>query len=545
MERLCYSMYKVLIADDEVKVCKLINNLVEWDQFGLEVAAMVHDGVSALQFIKEEKPDIVITDIRMPGYDGIELIRQAKELNPEINFIIVSGYRQFDYAHNAIKYGVEDYLLKPLKKTEFTNTLTRMIKKREEAVKGQSETEDMKKRLHLDDKILKQAFLGKLMADSMVLKEDVTREEINREYHCGFIEGFYQGVIIKPDLPEENGDEQSYGLLMEKAGEITDKLLGDNFKECLVMTSKEGIVCLVNDSFNRLQELRRYLKQIRGAITTMRDVFLNVRVTIGMGEAVEEVNKIPQTLAGARAAILNRLFEGTGHILFASNVRKEALTPYEIIDTNFKNKFFNYIEALNSGGIASLIKEAGDRLSCCKEADGELILEVCREIYEIFSFGITKSYLSKKNLINQEEYEKHFYRCITLQEVFCRMTQEINGKIDELNMDKKTADKKPIRMAKQYIREKYAQPITLEEVSSQIGFNSTYFSTLFKKETGQNFLEYLTDARIQAAKQLLSDTGRSVNQVAEEVGYIDLKHFAKVFKKSTGLTPSEYRKLYY
>jgi two-component system response regulator YesN len=156
-----------------------------------------------------------------------------------------------------------------------------------------------------------------------------------------------------------------------------------------------------------------------------------------------------------------------------------------------------------------------------------------------------KNYYAKKNLLDKEEFDRQFYLCGSVTEVFHRLNEDITSKIDQLCQDKKLADKKPIRMAKQYIKEKYQLPITLEEISSQIGFNSTYFSTLFKKETGQNFLEYLTDTRIQAAKQLLADTNRSVNQVSEEVGYIDIKHFTKVFKKSTGLTPSEYRKLYY
>jgi two-component system response regulator YesN len=189
------------------------------------------------------------------------------------------------------------------------------------------------------------------------------------------------------------------------------------------------------------------------------------------------------------------------------------------------------------------MNETKEKITKYKYIDGELILDVCREIYDIFIFGM--GFLTAKDLRKKEEFERRFFRCYSLAGAFDQLTEEIVTQLEQLNQDKKLADKKPIRLAKQYIKEKYTQPITLEEVSNQIGFNPTYFSSLFKKETGQNFLEYLTDTRIQAAKQLLADTNRSVIQVSEEVGYIDIKHFTKLFKKATGLTPSEYRKLYY
>ena len=119
-------MCRVLIADDEPKVLLLIKSLIDWQTLGLDLVATANDGVAALAAIAQLRPDIVITDIRMPGYDGIELIGRAKALNPAIDFIIISGYRHFDYAQKAIRFGVEDYLLKPLKALEINQTLRKM-----------------------------------------------------------------------------------------------------------------------------------------------------------------------------------------------------------------------------------------------------------------------------------------------------------------------------------------------------------------------------------------------------------------------------------
>lgn len=141
-------MLKVLIADDEIKVCQLILHLIDWKAIGLEVAGIVNNGKSAYQFICEKSPDIVITDIRMPNYDGIELIRRSKEQFPDIYFIIISGYSQFEYAHNAIKYGVEDYLLKPLKKKELQSTLNKIIEKHNAITTIASEREELQSLVH-------------------------------------------------------------------------------------------------------------------------------------------------------------------------------------------------------------------------------------------------------------------------------------------------------------------------------------------------------------------------------------------------------------
>ncbi len=119
-------MLKILVADDEEKVCQLIIRLVDWEALEMEVVGTASNGFEALEKIRDVSPDVVITDIRMPGLDGMELIRQARLLNGELAFVIISGYRHFEYARTAIKYGVSDYLLKPIKKEELTATLSRI-----------------------------------------------------------------------------------------------------------------------------------------------------------------------------------------------------------------------------------------------------------------------------------------------------------------------------------------------------------------------------------------------------------------------------------
>ncbi len=121
---------KLLIADDEHRVCQLIENILPWEDYGIEISGMVYNGIDAFQHIQDVQPDIVITDIRMPGYNGITLIEKSIEINPDISFIIISGYRDFNYAQSALKFGAEDYLIKPVSKTELEQIIITVIEKR-------------------------------------------------------------------------------------------------------------------------------------------------------------------------------------------------------------------------------------------------------------------------------------------------------------------------------------------------------------------------------------------------------------------------------
>ena len=176
-------MLRVLIADDESKVCQLIEKLVDWDALGMEVVAVAENGIEALEKIKEFHPDIVITDIRMPGYDGLDLIRLGKEEAPKAEFVIISGYRHFEYAQMAIRYGVNAYLLKPIKKDELTETLKRLSTRFRAQTEQLSQEEKTRLAIRSDEKNLRQAFLQDLVGRRK--KETLSQPllEINREFH--------------------------------------------------------------------------------------------------------------------------------------------------------------------------------------------------------------------------------------------------------------------------------------------------------------------------------------------------------------------------
>jgi two-component system response regulator YesN len=533
-------MYRVIIADDEPKVSQLIKNLIEWEKLNLELAATAQDGITALELIKKHQPDIVITDIRMPGYDGIELIKYAKGINPDIDFIIISGYQHFDYAHNAIKYGVKDYLLKPLNKNEINATLSKMIEKYSERSRQEMH--------HLEDiKRLKNEFLRKIYLHSdMTALEETDLLQINQEYNLNFIDGCYQALIIKPDFEYQPNNQEIMRMLLGKISKIVDQNLKEICSEILWLLLEDRIFVIVNYKTENKKIFRKALNNIIDEGHLFRDFVRDLMITVSVGNAQASFVNVSQSANEAKEALNDRIVLGSGKIIQFSPELHMIKSIESIVSFEKRRKLLDMIEVLNVVEIKKWIDETEVGILGLSNVSGQFILDTINEILEIILYGLKNHANVKvvdKSLIN--EFNEALLMQNTIRTAFELTNKYIGKMLQQIADDRKNESNRPIKEAQKYINEHYASPVNLEEVSAVIGFNATYFSTLFKKETGMNFLEYVTIVRIKTAKQLLSDSKKSVLDISHEVGYSDFKHFTKQFKKVTGLTPSEYRKLYY
>jgi two-component system, response regulator YesN len=537
-------MYRVIIADDEPKVSQLIRNLIEWDNLNLEHVATAHDGISALELIKKHRPDIVITDIRMPGYDGIELIKNTKEINPNIDFIIISGYQHFDYAHNAIKYGVKDYLLKPLNKNEINATLSKMIERYKEmdCEKSRQETHQLE-----DAKRRKSEFLESIYLNSKILhNRELDLSKINQMYNVKFIEGNYQGLIIKPDFEYHANNQEVMKMLLGKISKITYENLKDICSEILLLVLEDRIYTIINYKNENKKVVRKALNNIIDECHLFRDIVENLMVTIGLGSVQTSLERIERSTQEAKEALGDRIITGCGKISQYTPELHMEKSVESIISFERRKKLIDLIEIFDDKEIKKWIDEVEMNITKLSDLSGQFVLDTQNEIIEIILYGLKNHANIKtnsKSLII--ELNETLQMQTNVQAVFKVTNKWVSETLRKITDDRKSESNRPIKEAQKYINEHYASAVSLEEVSAFVGFNATYFSTLFKKETGTNFLEYVTIARIKAAKQLLSDSKKSILDICCEVGYNDFKHFTKQFKKVTSLSPSEYRKLYY
>lgn len=539
-------MIKVVIADDEKKICQLICALVDWNDFDMEIVGVAHDGIEVLDMVKNLKPDLVITDIRMPGYDGLQMISLAKIIRKDLEFLIISGYKHFEYAQTAIKLGVNDYLLKPIKKTELSETLKKLQGKYKAKTNQMTSDEKLQLRLKYNVEKIRTGFFSDFLLKPSSNNEgrDFSVAYFNENYQLKLQDGLFQIVIIQ--LDSDNGEfyNSGMGILVQKIESLTGKNLSKNCFEMEIYIDYSRIIIAINYRAGNKDEIRKNIKEIMDDLLIQKNIFDGVDITIAMGEAQNEIGDMQKSLTAAEISVMERLVSGPGKI-FEGYPKEESQKYMDALLADFSKNMSLAVEVLDE----NMIEKSIEQLELDSKERGSLsgneVLRLVKDSVNIY-FMILRNY--QLNTGNTKQYQDRFNQeaglCSSQEKLFLNMKHTLQKTIREVMTEKKELDIKPIRIAKQYIQNNYMKHVSLEDVSSMAGFSSAYFSSMFKKECGQNFVEYISEIRMNKAKELLKNTNLSISLICEKVGYSDIKHFTQGFKKYTGLKPNEFRKLY-
>lgn len=536
-------MLKVVIADDEDRICRLIVKLIDWDMLEMSVAGIAHNGLEAIELVKTLNPDIVITDIRMPGYDGLDMIMKAKEIHEQIEFIIISGYGQFEYAQKAIQYGVSDYLLKPIKKEELEKTLLK-IKETLKDKRGQlsfEEKQDLAIQNVREEK--RYAFLSNLLLLDDESEEEFDLEKVNQDHFFSFKPGVFQFLNLKVDCDIRvlNNNRK---LLEEKVRDHIDGALKDLVYEISSLFEESSFIILINYEGNQGQALAKKYGDLMKELHADHPISKDMAFTLGVGTAVNALGKLGTSFETSRWAVEERILKGTFHVLEAGERKETDLINSEVIN-DFYLKFAQKVERLDIQGTVKVLEELKENILGMKNVTGHEIIHISKETCNLFTFTLRKNKFQIVDGISfLNDFENKCNSCKNLDMVFHTLQKFIASSMQDIMEVKTIMDSKPIRDAKRYMESNYMKNLTLDEVSGIIGFSASYFSSLFKKETGVSFIEYISEVRINRAKDLLKESDLRVSDVCEMVGYSDVKYFTKSFIKRTGLKPNEFRKIY-
>lgn len=537
---------KVLIVDDEKKLCQLIQYLVDWEKLGLTVAGVAYNGIDALQMIETNRPDIVITDIKMPGCDGLELIERVQARKIDVHFIIISGYQDFEYARKAIRYGVRDYLSKPIQEDELEEVLEKVIAERTQTAEQEKNVALLKDKVAQQSFQIKKTFLKALINQEMKNFLQNNLEEINERYHCAFCQGNYQVLYVKPDLPDMEEYDLLYRQVTEKISEICKKELQDQCYELITCEDDLGTCLLLNYPDGVFTDFRWRLKHIRSHSSSFPEISQDIHVTIGIGRPVKDLVYIEQSYLDARSAVLNRICLGVDKIIGVNEeaTEKNAFEAGEIIDNNLRNQFRERIDMYDSEGLSLLMEKICTICLETPQMDGNKIFLTAKELFDLFLLELKKSKFSTREDEMRDAFQKVFYRCTTVKDVFSGTCNLMRKYMEAEWEASRQVEIKPVKLVKSYIQDHYAETIKLEELAEMVGFNSAYFSSMFKKETGQTLTEYILEVRMEQARELLKQKDIKINHIPEMIGIGDAKYFSKQFKKVSGLTPSQYRKFF-
>lgn len=532
--------FKVIIVDDEFRIGVLIEKLIEWEKLGLQCLAVLDNGEAAYQAIMEKDPDIVITDVRMPRVNGLDLIQMTKERKENVQFIVVSGYKEFEYAHRALQYGVNHYLLKPIDEDELNNVLKELIDKLISRHEDMRNIEEMEKTVQTSKFIIRENVLKHLMNP----EKEVTSDEIEVNYQLELKDGLYQGIDVKLDYWDyEKSDSKQDKITTDRVISIIESNLEGIVKEQLICQKENlHIYCLMNYEADQMREVRNCINKILSELKAFLIRFEQYEVTIGIGTTEHEIGKIRHSIQEANHAVQNRIKCGTGRLIYVENLTLGKSVDLKEIINDHKDDLRAGIDTYNRAVFEQSINQIYAEIQTKEGLDYANFYYLSDELVEFFFDTIDVDNKEGKELKQfLLDASQHCYSVIKLK----GLLKEYMGEyLDVCMKNAESATTKPIREIQKYIEEHYAEKILLEDVAEIVELNPVYLSTLFKKETGKNFSTYLTNVRIDVAKGMLCSSNETIAAIADRVGYKDTRYFSQTFTKLVGIKPILYRKLH-
>lgn len=501
------SQYSILLVDDEEEVFSVIMKKLDWENMGFRIAGYARNGVEALELAEELLPDIVMTDIKMPYMDGLTLSRKLKELYQNIKIIIFSGFDEFEYAKEAIKIEAEEYILKPINANELREVFTRI---------GANLDRELDEKRNIEK--LRQYYMESLP----VLQEN-----------------FYT-ALIEGRIPEQDIGKflNSYGITFDGPRYVVTALhistpepqLGIDPILLAVSVKKLAEESELTGYTDAMDKFCRLAKRVCGA-----------RVTAGIGHSCGELSGLHLSYQGARNAVSYRVLYGNTR---AINIAE--IDPQEHADKTWEEQsIHNIFKKIKTGDEHSLLEAVSDcvgRFSGRGASLQKYRMFIMELIAEIFRFGNNND-LNMDEIFgeNADAYSEALQ--LDSPEALKDWLVSVGGKM-QAQVQKRATDttKTFVRRAEEYVREHYAeQSLSVETVCRNLGVSAAYFSTVFKKETGKTFINYLTDYRMEQAVELLLAGDEKTYVVAQRVGYSDPNYFSYVFKKQFGVSPSKYK----
>ena len=523
-------MYKVFIVEDEFVIREGIRNMMSYNEADYMLCGEAADGEMALAMIQELHPDILITDIKMPFMDGLELSKIVKRIMPWIRIIILSGHDEFDFARDAISIGVDEYLLKPVGATELFSVLNKVILRFEEEKKQRTNLEMLHRELNSSAYILKNQFLDKLIMGALSTT-DALREAQNA--NIDLIARYYVLINIEIDASQTEYNDllevksAINSLFKERADLIPFFRNEDNFLVIVKGSSKESID-------QGAYELANILKHEYETKT-------NAILTIGIGSVTDRIGEISKSFLDSKKTIkfLNRFKQG--QIMGINDIEKDPMTTSFIIteDHSIEEK----LKYASKADIPDIISHYAQGINNTNTQSFLFTYYILMNIVVVSSRLITELGGKPQNIIPEVDNPTLLFDLSSSQETFTAfVTQVLEKVIDFRDSCQDMRYGNIIRKARKYINDHYASAmISLNTVAAEIALSPNHFSTIFSQETGETFIEYLTRTRIEKAKSLLVTTSMRSADVALAVGYNESHYFSYLFKKNVGMSPREYR----
>lgn len=532
-------MYRLLFVDDEALIREGVSENVKWEKYGYELAGSCENGKEALAFIRNNPVDVVLTDICMPYLDGLQLSGKIFENYPEIKIIILSGYDEFEYAKKAIRYGVKEYLLKPITAVELGEALAGLKEELDREKREKRRYSEMKVNYHKGRQLLYSEALMNLIMGSKTEQE--SQKEL-AELGIKLEAAVYRVAVAELDIYAKT---EKIGESVKKESALMAFVL-HNISQELVKQYDAGEVCQGRDQrtfiifrSNKPAEMRQRIKNICEAIIHQMNQAMQLSVNIGIGsyvhhikdiyissEEAEEALEYHYVLGGNRVLEMDAIRERKGqadlngiidriHIHIKENDAKKLKEDFQLLEEVMRD---NMYDRQSIGTVFVRIADMAEELDLLGDTEAVHRGEKGQVVKEVLSAGDIK---------RASEILLHY----------CTKAGE------GLESGKNVGGRKYAVLAMDYIERNYGDcSLSIHSICSYLNISASRFSSIFKTVTGTTFMDILSSRRMQKAKELLAHTDLKNYEIAERVGFNDPHYFSIAFKKATGKTPTEYTK---
>ena len=526
------NLYKVMLVDDEEEAREAIAGCINWEEIGYSVVAKADNGEDALEKAEQCAPDVVLTDIHMPFMDGLTFCRRLKEIMPDVRIIIFSGYDEFEYAQEAVRLGAEEYILKPINSEELIRVFLKIRERLDEDFDRRHNIERLRKFYEESLPVLKEQFMVGL------LEGHLTVEQIQRgpqDYGISLEDAFYTTGVLEIEEDTQNMQPLNPGLLGISLKNLTqERLEGSGNYICI---NYLGTVVVIA-GFKSTQEHKGFIARMDQICKLARKQY-GLDTSAGIGRVYGNVRDIPRSFAEAREAVGYRILMPGDQAIYIDDVEprnSEVLT----IDEDLMRKLITEIKVGDAASLKEAVNEVTGHLKRLSASMPQLRLYCTEIIIELTRVAVTyrleANWESTKELLDKIDRFHSFDEIAEWLSELCGRLQEAIG-AERLGATRLLGEK-----AEAFIREHYADSsLNVDMLCSHLGVGTTYFSTVFKKETGMNFVAYLTRVRMEEAVRLLQETDEKSYVIAGMVGYEEPTYFSYVFKKQFGTSPAKYR----
>jgi two-component system response regulator YesN len=522
-------MYSVFLVEDEVVVREGIRVSIPWESTNYALVGEAPDGEMALSILKDVKPDILVTDIKMPFMDGLALSRLVKKAQPWIKIIILSGHDEFQYAREAISIGVEEYLLKPVSAADMLKALDKVAQGIEEEKRKLDSLESLKRQALSTADVLRERWLGSLVTGEVDTADAIEKARghgidlISRHYAVMIADFSIDGDDFR-ELAKANHTALAY------AAQVPETIAFSPGGDRVVLIVKGPTPEAIEDATYALAQGLQYETERNSKCS----------IAVGIGSAVERVGGIPRSYAEAVRSIKFLASTGRRGIMGINDIH--AISEADLMRLG-NDPVADKLRYTSRGDVECLVEQYAAMIGDNPAKSGFIGYYLLYDIIVAASAIIRELGGDLRAVFPEPLQQDKLAEIAGSQELFVAETRRIVSAVVECR--EASGEGRyggMVLKAKRYIDENFAKPgISLHSVASFVNVSPNHFSTVFSQESGESFIEYLTCVRIDRAKRLLVSTQMKSADIAYEVGFNDPHYFSFIFKKNTGMTPRDFR----